>query len=619
MKIYILSIDKIFQPESDIHRYPPHNKNYGIEQDFLSYLLKHKELIADKPEEADWHYLPIFWTRWHVSHNHAKEGLPELQEEINKCILDDEKTFIICQYADGPIVNLGKTRLFLASRNNDSAIDIPLLSSPHKKPFLNSPKKYLASFVGRLSTHPLRQQMFEELKNRNDIFIYDGIKSSRFFVKRILQSYISLCPRGYGGSSFRFYESVQLGVVPFLIGDIDTRPFKKFINWAEISLYVKSVRDLNTRLDFLNKSDLILMGKKASKIWQDEFSSQNWCKYVIKELIDLKMNKKEKQKRELKKSKEIDKNNNISFIIPAYNCQDTITESVESIFNGNFCNGDELIVVDDDSTDNTAKVLNDLKAKYPVIKLLKHTRNKGGAVARNTAVENTENEILFCLDSDNVLVPGTIHKLKAYLLNSGADVAAFQELHYFKDDTSQVTQKWTFRQGLVTLADCLAGSVTPGASGNYMFTKESWIKAGGYPEFARTYDAWGFGFRQLATGAKMVVVPQSFYFHRHGHDSNWVREARKGNASLKVLQILLPFLDMFDRKDVDYMMSREGRYTWFENLKRHPIKLKTGECGKTGTNPQRGSPRIHVLKKLLKKKSPRIYKIGKRIFYKLTR
>lgn len=272
----------------------------------------------------------------------------------------------------------------------------------------------------------------------------------------------------------------------------------------------------------------------------------------------------------------------ISFFIPAYNCEKTIPESVESILEGNFTHGDDLVIVDDGSTDNTGKVLNELKNKYPAIKLLKHTRNKGGAATRNTAVENTENEILFCLDSDNVLVPGSIQKLKAYLLNSGADVAAFQELHYFKADKSKVTHKWTFRQGLITLADCLAGPVTPGASGNYMFTKESWIRAGGYPEFARTYDTWGFGFRQLATGAKMVVMPESFYFHRYGHDSNWAREVRKGSASLKALQILLPFLDMLDQKDVDYIMSRKRRYDWFKNLEKHPIRLKSGDSGSTG-------------------------------------
>ena len=169
MKIYILPLEKIFQPEPTTFKYPAHNNDYGIEQDFLNYLLKHKELLTNKPEKADWHYLPVFWTRWHVNHDYAKEGLSELQNGVNKCILDAKKTFAICQYADGSIVNLGKTRLFLASRDNDSAIDIPLLSSPHKIPFLKPRKKYLASFVGRLSTHQIRKEIANLFQDRKDI------------------------------------------------------------------------------------------------------------------------------------------------------------------------------------------------------------------------------------------------------------------------------------------------------------------------------------------------------------------------------------------------------------------------------------------------------------------
>jgi glycosyltransferase involved in cell wall biosynthesis len=285
--------------------------------------------------------------------------------------------------------------------------------------------------------------------------------------------------------------------------------------------------------------------------------------------------------------------------MPAYNCSKTIAESIESIMDGNFEKGDEIVICNDHSNDETDEVLNALKVKYSDLTVVNLLRNKGGAAARNTAVENARNEILFCLDSDNVLVPGSIQKLKAYLLTSGADIVALQELHYFKKTTDKVTHKWTFRPGLITLADCLAGPVTPGASGNYMFTKESWIRAAGYPEIAGALDAWGFGFRQLATGSKMLVMPDSYYYHRYGHESYWVRFSKSGKPSLTALQILLPFLDMLDQRDVDYIMSRRGRYDWFRNLEKHPIKLKTGERGKSGTRPLSDPSRIHILKKLL--------------------
>ena len=176
--------------------------------------------------------------RWHINHEYGLYGISELQKE-DQLIIDENKTFTICQYDDGPVVDLGKSLIFLSSRKNYNGIDIPLLSSPHKKPFIKPSKKYLCSFVGRKSTHPIREIMFQQL-NRGDVFLYDGDNGSRFFVKKTLESYISLCPRGYGGSSFRFFESMQLGIVPFLIGDIDTRPFKRFINWDEISFFSDS-------------------------------------------------------------------------------------------------------------------------------------------------------------------------------------------------------------------------------------------------------------------------------------------------------------------------------------------------------------------------------------------
>ena len=54
-------------------------------------------------------------------------------------------------------------------------------------------------------------------------------------------------------------------------------------------------------------------------------------------------------------------NSKISFIIPAYNCADTLIESIESIFNGNFEVDDEVIIVNDASTDKTLEVINKLQ------------------------------------------------------------------------------------------------------------------------------------------------------------------------------------------------------------------------------------------------------------------
>lgn len=283
MKIYLLPTPSKLQPSSQSFEYPSGNPDYGVEQDFLDYLIQ-KQFIVNSPDKADWHYLPVFWTRWHLNHDYGKKGREELQSEVAKLLIDPDKTFTICQYDDGPLANLGSTILFLASRKGKKGIDIPLLRNRHKIPLLKPRKKYLASFAGRLNNHPIRQQMAKAVKDRTDIFIRDGDSGQKFFLDQTLQSWCALCPRGYGGSSFRFYEAMQLGVVPFLIGDIDTRPFKKFINWQSASIFTDKADTISSQLATISKKQLWEMGRRARAIYLKDLQYEKWGAYVLKEL-----------------------------------------------------------------------------------------------------------------------------------------------------------------------------------------------------------------------------------------------------------------------------------------------------------------------------------------------
>ncbi len=275
----------------------------------------------------------------------------------------------------------------------------------------------------------------------------------------------------------------------------------------------------------------------------------------------------------------------VSFITPAYNCAETVRETVESIFNGNFSTDDEVIIINDCSTDNTSEVLAELQAQYPAIRILNHHVNKGTAAAsRNTGIEQSNNDLIFCLDADNVLVPGSVPKLKEHLLAMKADAAAFGEMHVFVHATRAINYKWVF-QAEITLADALAGFIWPGPSGNYLFTKQSWLKAGRYFEptlINQTIDSWGFGISQLGTGAKMVTLPNTYYLHRQGINSHYVREHSRGNQSLAALAVLFPFLDMIHDDDVNYIMGCKGRYTWFADLEKRTLRMRDGITGKTG-------------------------------------
>ena len=287
MKIHILPVSYKFQPPPLPNVYPPHNKReYGVEQDFLAYLTRTPGLITHDPHEADWHYLPIFWTWYHVPNDCGKRGREPLRQEVARRVIDPQRTFTICQFDDGPLEYPAEAVQFLASRKGDKGIDIPLMSDPHAMPAAKPGKRWLASFIGRLETQPMRYDMARILGAHDFIDIQDGNWGVSYFVNQMLESYVALCPRGYGGSSFRFFEAMSLGVCPMLIGDIDNRPFKKWIDWEKISAYAETVEEAEGLLENTAPKEWLRRGECAREVYKRDLAWGKWCRFVLKELED---------------------------------------------------------------------------------------------------------------------------------------------------------------------------------------------------------------------------------------------------------------------------------------------------------------------------------------------
>lgn len=85
--------------------------------------------------------------------------------------------------------------------------------------------------------------------------------------------------------------------------------------------------------------------------------------------------------------------------MPAYNCEQFIGESINSVLNQTYQNW-ELIVVDDCSTDNTEKIVKEYKDKR--IKLFSNEKNMGVAYSRNKGIKLSKADYIAFLDSDDI-------------------------------------------------------------------------------------------------------------------------------------------------------------------------------------------------------------------------
>lgn len=111
----------------------------------------------------------------------------------------------------------------------------------------------------------------------------------------------------------------------------------------------------------------------------------------------------------------------IAFIVPAYNVVPYIDECIQSIIDCALP-GDQIIVVNDGSTDGTEKICQVWQQRFPhIIKLINQT-NQGLSAARNRAILDVGKKYTLFMDSDDVIQPESIHLLRPVLRDTNADI-----------------------------------------------------------------------------------------------------------------------------------------------------------------------------------------------------
>lgn len=101
----------------------------------------------------------------------------------------------------------------------------------------------------------------------------------------------------------------------------------------------------------------------------------------------------------------------ISVIMSVYNCSKTLSKSIDSILAQTFKNW-ELIICDDCSKDETAKIAKAYAERYPNIKFITNKQNKGLAYSLNHCLEYAKGEYIARQDGDDYSLP---HRLETQL------------------------------------------------------------------------------------------------------------------------------------------------------------------------------------------------------------
>ena len=114
----------------------------------------------------------------------------------------------------------------------------------------------------------------------------------------------------------------------------------------------------------------------------------------------------------------------VSVIVPIYNAESTIKRAIDSVINQTIgFDNIELILVDDNSTDNSKKVIEHYANKYPNIKFIKLSENSGlPSKPRNVGIENSSGEYVMFLDNDDIIIEDCCETLYEAVKKYDADI-----------------------------------------------------------------------------------------------------------------------------------------------------------------------------------------------------
>lgn len=125
-----------------------------------------------------------------------------------------------------------------------------------------------------------------------------------------------------------------------------------------------------------------------------------------------------------------------SVIIPVYNVEPYLSECLESVLNQNVTEI-EIICIEDQSTDNSKKILETFAARDNRVKIIEHSQNLGIGAARNTGLRKAEGEFLLFLDGDDFFMLNVLGEVYQTLKRDRLEILQFDYIDKVEDEAGR--------------------------------------------------------------------------------------------------------------------------------------------------------------------------------------
>jgi glycosyltransferase involved in cell wall biosynthesis len=228
----------------------------------------------------------------------------------------------------------------------------------------------------------------------------------------------------------------------------------------------------------------------------------------------------------------------VSVVIPLFNQGQFLVETFDSVIKSTF-KEIEIIIVDDGSKDDSAKIALDLEAKFPRQVSVIIQENSGPAKARNEGIKKAIGKYILPLDADDLISPTYIENAVKILESNSKVKVVYSEAEKFGDKNG----KWILKH-YSPFAISLDNMIFVSA----FYRKSDWEKVGGYDErMTWGWEDWEFWINLLKSGGEVVKLPEIGFYYRIRKNSR--RKSTNKDSKHKTI-------DLINSKHSDFLKTQ---------------------------------------------------------------
>jgi len=203
----------------------------------------------------------------------------------------------------------------------------------------------------------------------------------------------------------------------------------------------------------------------------------------------------------------------VSVVMPVYNSERYIGESIDSILNQTY-DDFEFIIIDDSSTDSTKNIVEEYMSRDDRIKLI-NLENKGLVASLNEGVKHAKGEFIARMDSDDISFPNRLERQISYLQNN-QDIVALGVWTLVIDEDGRPIQRWKLNKSHNEIVSrLLSGKGGQLIHPSIMLRRKALVKVGGYDERYKVSEDFDLYVRLSEIGILENLPEVLFCWRRH--------------------------------------------------------------------------------------------------------